>query len=271
MLVSIGATHTEKIPPENFITVSQDGQTLVQAYVLPQEMPLLYPQRPLRIFFSIPAAGLIRHAAFGSVLGRSQTIVQEHRQPAHLYTEIRADDLESIEFYRSAGFDLTDQLLSVRVLGLKESVTLPAGIHPSIAPVSLDSPENAAAFLARMNAFRLRPLQMQTLMEQRSYPLFAAWALTLSSEQVGELLCFGQGTQAKLVHMYILPKYRQMGLAKYFLNEAITWLAAQGVRTLRADVLTALPEQCALANCFQCDKQQKEWIYPGLNLYLPQI
>lgn len=267
MQITLGAPGGGFVPAENYFTVKGGGETLATAFVIPQKLPLLYPERPLRIFFNIEGKSAGRDAAFGAVLGRCQSICESTRLPAHIYTELRPDETEALNYYQAAGFDMRETLTTVYCQGLKTGVELPKGSDIRILPVPLtDGGENE--FLSRLNQYILRPVQIKELQVYRSFPVFLALGLWVNGRLAGEVLCYGKEQQAKLIALYIHPDFRRHGLAKYFLNEAMVRLYNEGIRVFRGDVLPTKPEHVAMANAFQCYGAEVISYYPGKDLFL---
>ena len=134
-----------------------------------------------------------------------------------------------------------------------------------LGPVPLQTPAEQQAFLMRMNTYRLDVMQLPLLGRAMASPHFLALYMARGSDIAGEIVFAGQGGVAKLLGLYIMPKYRRLGLAKALIACGMKTLGEQGVVQFEGDVIRRNVPQCMLAQSCGATFIRTACFYPGLN------
>ena len=152
------------IPPEDCIFVTNDQMIEIGMGSLTQFWQSeLYPENPLHIYLQLDAQPAGRNLLFGALLARAEQIRAQQQPGTHarLYTQLAPENWEMVNFFTKAGFKSDDS---------EDLYHFPLPIWPALAPVScnygsvaLRNPQEVQAFLQRLNAYRMTPIDADFL------------------------------------------------------------------------------------------------------------
>ena len=207
------------IPPEDMFFVSSDQQVqLGTGHIITFFQQELYPTRPLNMYIQIDAQPSARSLLYGALLARAEMIrANTPGLPARLYTQLSADDAEMLAFYQRCGFKPDDAEDMFRFdLQIQEAAPrTPMGMQYASVPLEGDAQQDA--FLQRLNAMRIAPIQRDQLTLWREQSNFLALGFYRGGQPVAELLTTGNGARATLIEVYTRAEYRRQGLANALL------------------------------------------------------
>lgn len=251
--------------PENVFIVADSANTPVaEGFLVPSFQPYLFPERPLNIYLGIRSAGPGKDMALGALFGRiKQLRDQNPTLPVRAFAQVSPQDMGMMGFYLESGFDDSDSLDVISICPPDAKPSAPMGYDMNQVP--LETEQMRMAFLARMNAYRLNTWRPQQLQGFMSYPHFFTLYISRGSELIGEIAFTGEGSNAKLLGMYVIPPYRRMGMAKHMIAAGMKMLSERGVNYVEAEVIRRNVAQRALAvSCNACFCRTA-WYYPGIN------
>ena len=253
------------LSPENYFLVADAaGQVAGEGYLIPTYHPYLFPDRPVNIFMNLRTSGHGQDMLMGALLARAQQIREQYPQhPARLFTQLSPQNTTLQAFYAENGFDESDGLDVVRLNMPDARAAAPMGYDMGFVP--LTNTAEFSGFLSRMNSYRLNAWNAQLLKKYMSYPHFFALYLSRGGVIAGEAAFTGEGRAAKLIGLYVDPRFRQKGLAKCLIATGIKDLTAKGVVAVDADCIRRNELQCALAASCQATFVRTACLYPGLN------
>lgn len=253
------------IPPENvFFSADSSNMTTGEGFVIHTYHPYLYPERPVNMFVNINTRGPGRDMLLGALLARAyQLRMQTPYLKARVFAQVPMTDGDLLAFYTDAGFQADDALDVVRIAPPAARPSAPMGYD--LGRVPLSTPMELGGFVMRMNTYRMDVLQPGMVQRYMAMPHFLALYLSRGQEIVGEILWTGQSTLAKLMGLYILPNYRQMGLGKSLVAASMQMLSEQGVTDFEVDLIRRSIPQCRFAQACNATFVRTACLYPGLN------
>lgn len=253
------------IPPENvFLIADSANMTVAEGFLVHTYHPYLFPERPINMFISVHSKGPGRDMLLGALLARAHQLrTQTPGLKARVFAQVSLRDAPMMSFYLDGGFQADDALDVVQLKMPNAKPSAPMGYD--MGQIPLRNPIEQQAFLMRMNTYRMDVLQPPILQRYMAMPHFFALYIARGNEIAGEIIFTGDGSDAKIVGLYVMPKYRRLGLAKSMIAAGMKYLGEAGVRNVEADVIRRNIPQCALAK--SCDATFKEtaYFYPGLN------
>lgn len=259
------AQATNGIPPENVFLIADSANVPVaEGFLIHTYHPYLFEDRPVNMFLSIQSKGPGKDMLLGALLARAyQLRLQTPYLKARVFAQVSMQDAPMMSFYMDGGFQADDALDVVQLGPPNARPNAPMGYDLGVIP--LHSPIEQQAFLVRMNTYRLDVLQQAMLQRYMTMPHFLALYMSRGNEIVGEIIFTGEGQAAKLVGLYIMPKYRRMGLAKAMIAVGMKALAEQGVNHLEGEIIRRNIPQCCLAQSCNATFIRTACFYPGLN------
>lgn len=251
--------------PENvFYIADSANQTVAEGYIIPTYHPYLFPERPVNLYVNIRSQGMGEDMLLGALLGRARQVrEQANGMRARLFAQVDPRDAAMMNFYMDNGFDASDALDVVRLNMPDAKPAAPMGYDMNLVPIT--NQQELMGFIQRMNTYRLNVLQPALLQRYMGMPHFFALYLRRGSDLVGEIAFTGDGQMAKLIGLYIAPKYRHMGLSKNLIAAGMMRLHQCGVSYVEGDVIRRNAAQYALANSCQATFVRTACFYPGIN------
>lgn len=256
----------QNLPPEDvFIAVDDMGVELGMGYIIYLYQPHLYPDCPVNLYFTMECQPVARYLLFGALVARARQLRDNNPDVrARVYTNISPADTRMQDFYRHNGFgcDETENLLTLQI---------PAGdgripMSCAVAAVPLNTPEEQAAFLGRLQQNDLTYMTPDYLAQLMHQPHFLALGLYRNTDLIGEIVLAGQGDTCDLAAVYIVPQSRRQGMARALLHRSMAVMAAEGVTCVTTRIMSRSVPQARLMADFGAQVQGVTTIYPGLFL-----
>jgi len=254
------------IAPEDCIFVTNDQMIQIGMGALTLfYQPEMYPETPMHIYMQLDSQPAGRNLLLGALLARAEQLrAQQGGGHARLYAQVAPENWDMASFYTKAGFkgDDSEDLYHFAL------PLWPA--HPPVscnyASVPLRTPEEVQAFLQRMNAYRIAPLDADFLGQCMQMPHFTAIGYYRGGHAVSEALLTGDGQNVTLVSMYVRSDFRRQGFAKSLLGAAADILRPRGVTQVSARIFSRNAPQVALMRAAAGKKIRTLSLLPGLNL-----
>ncbi|NLV58495.1 MAG: GNAT family N-acetyltransferase [Clostridiales bacterium] len=253
------------IPPENVFLIADSANVPVaEGFLIHTYHPYLFVERPINMYISLQSKGPGREMLLGALLARAyQLRLQTPYLKARVFAQVSLQDAPAMSFYLEAGFQADDALDVVELNPPNARPMAPMGYD--LGPIPLQSPLEQQAFLVRMNTYRLNVIQYPLLQRAMASPHFLALYMARGSDIAGEILFAGENGAAKILGLYIMPKYRRLGLAKSLIACGMKTLSEQGVSRFEGDVIRRNGPQCLLAQSCSATFIRTACFYPGLN------
>lgn len=253
------------LPPENVFYVADSANTTVaEGFLVHTFYPYLFPERPINMFISIRSQGPGRDMLLGALLARGQQLwAQTPQYPARLFAQVDPRDATLMAFYQESGFEADDRIDIVQLGMPNARPAAPMGYEMGYVPLSTTA--DAQALCQRMNAYRLDVWSLPALQAYMRYPHFLALYMNRGSELVGEIVFTGGGQAAKLLGLYVLPKYRKLGLGKALVASGMKLLQERGVTQVQSDVMLRNVPQGMLARSCHAVNIGTACLCPGVN------
>ncbi len=252
------------IAPEDCVFVTNDqmiqmGMGSVTLFYQPE----LYPDAPLHIYMQLDAQPAGRSLLFGALLARAEQLrAQAPQVKGRLYTQIAPENVDMVSFFAKSGFKSDDS---------EDLYHFPLPIWPARAPVastlasvSLKTPQEAQAFLDRMNAYRITPMDAEFLGQCMQMEHFTALGFYRGNNAVCEALFTGEGSNVTLVSLYVRADYRRQGFAKAIMGAAADILRPRGVTQVSARIFSRNAAQVALMRAADATKVRTVSSLPGI-------
>ncbi len=256
----------QNLPPENvFIAVDDMGTELGMGYIIYQYQPHLYPDCPINLYFSMECQSVARYLLFGALVARARQLRDANRDVrARVYTNISPTDTRLKDFFEHNGFtcDETEDLLTLQIPQGDGRIPMSC----TVAVVPLNTPEEQAAFITRLQQNDLTYMNQDYLASLQQQPHFLALGLYHNTDLIGEIVLAGAGDSCDLVAIYIIPAARQQGMGRALLHRSMAIMAAEGVSTVTTRVMSRSIPQARLMADFGAQVQGVTTIYPGLFL-----
>ena len=256
----------EGVAPENCVMAANDQMIGIGTGTLtPFYQQEMYPEAPLHIYMQLDAQPAARNLLLGALLARAEQIRAASPQgKGRLYAQIAPENWEMANFYTKAGFKADDS---------EDLYHFPLPVWPAHAPVScsygsvsLKTPQEVEGFLARMNAYRITPLDTEFFARCMQMEHFTAIGYYRGSNAVCEALLTGEGPNVTLVALYTRADYRRQGFAKAILGAAADILRPRGVQQVSARIYSRNAPQVALMRAAAGKKVRTLAIFPGISL-----
>lgn len=253
------------LPPENvFVVADSANMPVAEGFLIPSYHPYLFPERPLNYYISLRSCGPGKDMALGAVLGRVQQLRNQNPHlAARAFAQVSPQDTALLGFYMESGFDCNDRLDIVSICPPNAKPSAPMGYDMNRVPFENQAQING--FLHRMNTYRLNAWRPELLQRYMSKPNFLALYISRGQELVGEIAFTGEGSNAMLLGLYVVPGYRRMGMAKHMIAAGMKMLSDYGVNYVEAEVIYRNELQGRLAQSCSATFVRTEWFYPGIN------
>ena len=254
------------VAPENCIfAANEQGIQIGMGALTPFYQGELYPEAPLHIYMQLEAQPAARHLLLGALLARAEQIrAQSPGVSGRLYAQIAPENWDLANFYTKAGFKADDS---------EDLYHFPLPVWPALPPVScnygsvsLKTPQEVTAFLDRLNAYRIAPIDMDFFSQCMQMEHFTAIGYYRGGNAVAEALLTGAGQNVTLVSLYVRSDYRRQGYAKAILGAAGDILRPRGVTQVSARVFSRNQPQVALMRTAAGKKVRTLSILPGMKL-----
>ena len=265
MRVTHPAQAVNGIPPENVFLVSDSANMPVaEGFIVATYQPYLFPERPLNIYMNTKSKGPGRDMLLGALLARAQQLrLQTPHLHSRVFAQVAAQDMAMMSFYLDCGFLLDDALDVVEIFLPNAKPSAPMGYHMAAVPLSTDA--ERAAFLYRMNSYRMDIIQPQLLARYMSMQHFTALYISRGTDIVGEMILMGEGGAAKLIGLYVAPNYRRIGIAKCLIAAGMQQFAGRGVQHFESDIIRRSVEQGRLGQSCKAKFLRTACFFPGIN------
>jgi len=253
------------LPPENvFLVADSANMPIAEGYLVQTYHPFLFPERPINLYLNVYSKGPGLDMLLGALLARAVQLRQQTPNlKARVFAQVGMQDAAMLSFYQESGFTADDALDVVQLSSPNAKPSAPMGYEMGHVP--LQKPLEQAAFLMRMNAYRLDALQHPLLQRYLTMPHFTALYLSRGAEIVGEVAFTGIGDTAQLFGLYVTPNFRRLGLGKTLLAAGMNMLHEQGVQTVEAQVIRRNIPQCRLAQSCKATFMRTSCLYPGID------
>jgi len=238
---------------------------LGRGHIISLYQPNMYPDCPVNLYFTMSCQESARYMLFGALVARARQMRDFWPNiRARVYTNINPADSFSRGFYAEGGFDLDDAETVVRM-------PLPAGdgvipMSCSVARTPLNTPEDIAAFISRLQANDLTYINQDYLSALMRQPHFLPLGLYRNRELVAEILMAGVGSTAEIAAVYTVPAARKMGLGRALTHRAMAVMGAEGVTSITASIMNRSIPQKRLMASFGAEEVGVRTLYPGLYL-----
>ncbi len=256
------------IPAEDtFFASNEQHIQLGTGYLIPFVQKELYPARPLNIYMEIDSQPSARNLLFGALLARAIVIRDQNYpgMPARLYAQLDASDADLVHFYQHSGLTADDaEDLFYFPLPYAEPGKTPMGVQYASVPLENDAQQDA--FLQRLNAMRISPIQRDQLTLWREQPGFLALGFYRAGRPVSELVTAGTGPEASLVQVYTRAEYRHQGMARSLVLQASAILRERGIQGLYAHIFRRNTPQVAFMQSIGATYTKTIALLPGVDL-----
>ena len=151
--------------------------------------------------------------------------------------------------------------------GQVQDVTVEHPVYGEIsAPLMLKTPQDVQAFLQRMNAYRITPLDAEFLGRCMGMEHFLAIGYYRGGNAVCEALFTGEGQNVTLVSLYVRADYRRQGFAKAIIGAASDILRPRGVTQISTRIYSRNAAQVALMRAAAGKKIRTVALLPGISI-----
>ena len=254
------------LPMENTFCVADELNYIVSSgYITYSHLPLLFPERPISIYLNIQTQGIGLDMLMGALIARAEIIREQFRQiPCRIFTRIDPQDEKLLQYLYSEGFDTTDSLDLYQLNFPDAKNGAPMGYQ--LGTVPLNSQQEVYALLQRLNSFKMNVISISLFQRLMQTPHFSVFYIAKENEIVGEIVLAGQDNIAKVIALYIQPKYQKMGMAKTLLYNSMLALNQRGVNYFEGEVIRRNFRQNKLAQSCKATFIHTLFQYPGINI-----
>lgn len=255
------------VPPEDvFVAVSELGVQAGYGYVMYQFQPGVYPDRPVNIFFTMDCTPEAEYLLFGALVARARQMRQQNPTvPARLYTSVNPGDTRKMNFYLHNGMTIANTEDLVRLDMPMDAG--PEAFNCTFAPMPLNTAQEQAALLERLNSNGITYIGGNYLQRLRANPHFVGLGLLYGQQLAGECIISGRGDgTAELAAIYIKPEFQRRGLGRKLLQRALAISAHEGMTEVRARIMSASQPQVRLMRSFGAELVDQTLLFPGIDL-----
>ena len=157
--------------------------------------------------------------------------------------------------------------------GDNNGLVLPPRIAPiqaMVIPVAQHKPgvlDAANDLLERLKANSITYITQPYLQLLRANPHFVGLGLLYGQQLAGECIISGRGDgTAELAAIYIAPEHQRRGLGKKLLQRALAISAHEGIKEVRARIMSASQPQVRLMRTFGAQLLDQTLLFPGIDL-----
>ena len=255
------------IPPQDVFFVANDRYVQMGlGFVIPTMNTEMYPDKPLEIYLYIEAQPSARDLLLGALLGRAEQMrARVPGVPGRIYTELASGDWEMLNFYSRNGFMNADA---------QEEYVMPVPLSPAqtpmgcqLASVPLSSVQEQHAFLQRVNAYRMTPINHDFLTLQMQQPYFMALGFYRGGQPVSEMIMTGGSPQsAALVTLYTRAEYRRKGIARALILSAANLLREREAQQIVTQIYSRSQAQTGLVKALGGTRRRIVTILPSIDI-----
>lgn len=251
-----------------YIVVNDQGVQCGCGYVVCNYSPSIYPERPVRLYFTMECTPEAEYMLFGALIGHARQLRQQYpHRYAYVYTDVHPKDSRLLNFCLHNGLQVFDAEEVVRLTVPNEADADSFGCNFSSIPLNTVQSQNALiARMARNELYHITPAYLQAL---AANPFFMVLGLFVSGngEPVAECIISGApGCEPELAAIYVDSGYRGNSLGTKLLRRALTLCGTNGVRSIQARVMTASQPQMRLMRRFGAESLCQTLLLPGKEL-----
>lgn len=256
----------KNLPPEDvFVALDDMGQEMGVGYIIYQYQPHVYPDCPINLYFTMECQPAARYVLFGALIARARQMRDANPHVrARVYTNIAPGDERARDFYLHSGFECEDaeDILSLMIPPGDGRIPMSC----TVAAVPLNTPDEQAGLLYRLKQNDITYIDPNYLMQLQHMPHFMALGLYRNLELIGEVIMAGEGDRCELAAIYITQPHRCQGMGKALLHRCMAIMAAEGVTSVTARIMTRSIPQKKLMAAFGASVMGTAMLYPGLAL-----
>ncbi len=251
-----------------FEVVNDQGVFCGRGYVVYQYQPAIYPDRPVRIYFTMECAPEAEYLLFGALMGRARQLRQQHPHVlAYVYTDVKPQDTRLLNFCLQSGLTIgnAEELVLLHV----PQDGGPDTFGCTFAPIPLNTLQQQNDLIYRMSQNGLTHLSQAYLQDLARNPMFLALGMFYSNIRMPVAECIiaaAPGKAPELVAIYVDAASRGKGMGKRLLRRALSLCAPSGVETVQARIMAASQPQTRLMRSFGGEQLSRTLLFPGKEL-----
>ena len=255
------------VPPEDvFVAVNELGVQAGYGYVMYQYQPVVYPDRPVNIFFTMDCTPEAEYLIFGALVARARQLRQQNPgEAARMYTSVNPGDTRKMNFYLHNGLTIgnTEDLVRLQL----PMDAGPDSFNCAFAATPLNTVQEQSELIDRLHRNGLTYITLPYLQLLRANPHFVALGLKYGPNLAGECIVSGRGDgTAELAAIYITPEHQRRGLGRKLLQRALAICAHEGVTDVRARIMSASQPQVRLMRAFGAEILDQTLLFPSKDL-----
>lgn len=255
------------LEPENvFEALNDQGVNCGRGYVMYQYSPVIYPDRPVNIFFTMECTPEAEYMLYGALVARARQLRQMNpNEAARMYTSVDPGDTRKLNFCLHNGLVVSNTEDLVRLQMPQDGG--PDVFNCTYCPISLNSVQEQMALVGRLKANGLGHITPEYMQRLQANRVFVALALRYGPQLVGECIISGRGDgTAEIAAIYIVPEHQRRGLGKKLLQRAMAISAVDGVTEVQARIMSASQPQSRLMRAFGMEVLDQTLLFPGKDL-----
>lgn len=256
-------------PDDIFDVVNDQGVRCGRGHVVYCYQPAIYPDKPVRIYFTMECVPEAEYMLYGALMGRARQLRQQNpMEGAYVYTNVEPKDTRLLNFclYNGLSVGNSEELVRLHV----PADGGPDAFGCTFAPIPLGTLEQQNALIARMTQNGLSHITLPYLQALTRNPVFVALGLFYGGDNrapAGECIISGApGCEPELVAIYITEPYRGNGLGKRLLRRALSFCGQSGVPSVQARIMAASQPQSRLMRAFGSEPLSQTLLFPGKEL-----
>lgn len=256
----------EGVPAENVFMVLDDlNNAIGSGRVIYQYTPHMDPDCPINLYFDMKCALPGRYILLGALIARARQLRDTNPGArARVYTIVHPDDMDSQQFYTSAGMTLQNREAVVSLQVPQTESRVPMGCQ--IVNVPVNTPEEKLAFLARLANNDIRNMDFVLLQQFMRTSHFQLLGMVRDGQVVSELMMVGNGDSCEMMSVYTHASYRRQGLAQALVHRSMAVLTLEGVSQFTARVMTRSKPQLGLVSAFGAKEEAVLSVFPEIVL-----
>ena len=255
-------------PDDVFEIVNDQGVCCGRGYVVYLYQPTIYPDRPVRIYFTMECTPEAEYMLYGALMGHARQLRQQHpHAAAYVYTDVRPENTRMLNFCLHNGLRVGNAEELVRLYVPQDGGQETFGY--TYASIPLNTLQQQNDLIARMVANGLTHLNQPYLQALAANPVFVALGMFYEKERqlIGECIISGApGREPELVAIYVAAPSRGQGMGKRLLRRALALCANCGVNTVQARIMAASQPQARLMRAFGGEPLTQTLLFPGKEL-----
>lgn len=260
------------ISPEDIYDVVNDqGVQCGRGYVICNYQPAIYPERPVRIYFTMECTPDAEYMLFGALIGHARQRCQQYpHAEAYFYTDVKPQDTRLLNFCLHNGLSVGNAEELVRLHVPEDGG--PDTFNCTFAAIPLNTVQQQSNLINNMARNGLGHITLNYLQQLAANTVFVALGLFIgnSYEPAAECIISGApGREPELVGLYVDAFYRKQGYGTKLLRRALSLCAPSGVRSVQARIMSASQPQARLMRHFGGEPLCQTLLFPGMELRLP--